>query len=61
MICPYNMKSQVSVQQWMQEYGGENGDQTPAGTTITNEQFEYMECAREDCGAFYDGRCHYNG
>lgn len=61
MICPYNVKVHVTVQQWVQEYSEENENQLPTGSTRTNEYFKYMECVRENCGAFYNGRCCYNG
>ena len=43
MICPYNVKVHVTVQQWVQEYSEENENQLPTGTTRTNEYFKYME------------------
>ena len=29
MICPYNVKVHVTVQQWVQEYSEENENQLP--------------------------------
>lgn len=60
MICPYNDRLQTTIQQWTQEYSEENENQLPTGTTVTKVKFTPMECARENCGVFYDGRCHYN-
>lgn len=55
MICPYNVKLHTT------EYSEKNENQLPTGTTVTNEYFKYMECVCENCGAFYKGRCRYNG
>ena len=59
MICPYNVKVHITVQQWTQEYSEENENQLPTGTTWTNEYFKQMDCVREECGAFYNGRGNY--
>ena len=40
MICPYNVKAHITVQQWTQEYSEENENQLPTGTTWTNEYFK---------------------
>ena len=35
------------------------------GTNHLTQRFynkaSFVECKREQCGVFYDGRCHYNG
>lgn len=56
MICPYNVISETEVQQW-----GQNTDEmATGGTTITKTTYQYMECKQNDCGAFYNGICHYS-
>lgn len=56
MICPYNVISETEVQQW-----GQNTDEMATdGTTITKTTYQYMKCKQNDCGAFYNGICHYN-
>ena len=56
MICPYNVISETEVQQW-----GQNTDEMATdGTTITKTIYQYMECKQNDCGAFYNGICHYS-
>lgn len=60
MVCPYNNKSETQIQAWKQEFDEENESQTPkSGRTVTQTVWEPMECQRENCGAFFDGRCYY--
>lgn len=28
--------------------------------SIVSEQYINEECKKEECGAWYDGKCHYN-
>ena len=56
MKCPYTVNMLV-VEQVQNEY---NSDGTHAGyQQITNTKREYIDCLREECGAFYNGRCNY--
>lgn len=57
MKCPYTVNTLV-IEQTQNEY---NAEGNCAGyQTVTRTSREYIDCLREDCGAFYDGRCRYN-
>ncbi len=59
MICPYNNRSETQFQSWKQ-----SPDETGTlrnGFTATQTIYEPMECAKEQCGAWQDGKCGYNG
>lgn len=57
MICPYNLKAETTCQKWDQN-SDENQILTD-GKTTTRRVYEYMDCQKENCGAYYNGRCHY--
>lgn len=57
MVCPYNRKNQTNIIQWKQEYN-EDG-QAYFLTQISKGSFDLMDCKREECGAWHNGRCHY--
>lgn len=54
MKCPYN---HGKVTECIQQTHDENGFLVQQ-MTITMRQL--MECAKEECGAWQDGRCNYN-
>ena len=59
MICPYNNRSETQFQSWKQ-----SPDETGTlrnGVTTTQTIYEPMKCAEEQCGAWQDGKCCYNG
>ncbi|MDO4175711.1 MAG: hypothetical protein Q4D42_13195 [Eubacteriales bacterium] len=55
MICPYNRKSQTTVLQWVQN----NEDEKSNCQQIENVTFDMMECPKEGCAVWYEGKCHY--
>lgn len=55
MICPYNRKQQTTVLQWMQN----NEDESSNCQQVENVKFSMMECPKEGCAVWYNGRCHY--
>lgn len=59
MKCPYNRKSEIQVLQWSQEPYEDNENILKSGEQITKTSFELMDCAKENCGAWYNGRCCY--
>ena len=62
MICPYNHKTEKTVQQFTQDFDHDTNDSNiTGGTTVTRTSFEFMHCPKEKCGAWQDGRCCYNG
>ncbi len=58
MICPYNLKSETQMQYWQQN--PENEQDTTDGANVTRTVYHYMQCLREHCGAWYNGKCCYN-
>lgn len=56
MICPYNHKQQTTVLQWTQNNEDED---TTALQQIEKVNFAMMECPKEGCAVWYNGRCHY--
>lgn len=57
MKCPYT----VNIEQVVQYYF----ERDDSGNVVNEEQklIEqkiYVLCLKEECGAFYNGRCHYN-
>lgn len=56
MKCPYECKSKTEIETWEQTV--EDGHPTK-GKTMRQFIFELEECKKEECGAWYDGRCHY--
>ena len=59
MKCPYNRKSETQTLIWTQEPSEENETVLKGGKQVTNTVFTLMDCCREECGAFHDGRCQY--
>lgn len=56
MICPYNRKSETQVLQWTQS---QNPDEEKSGQQITRSIFHMMDCPKEGCGAWTNGKCQY--
>jgi hypothetical protein len=55
--CPYNFQIE-QVNENIYEYNDDN-----LNTSYTHkllEKHDRLPCIGEECGAFYDGRCHYN-
>lgn len=49
---------QACRQQTIYEYG-DNGEMT-FQQVIENNTAEFVDCLKDDCGAWRDGRCQYN-
>lgn len=59
MKCPYNRKSETQVLQWSQEPCEDNETVFKNGNQIVKTSFELMECSKEECGVWHNGRCCY--
>lgn len=57
MKCPYTILDAAQVTTNYYEYN-ENGDLTLNRCTLT-EQRDLMDCLKEECAAWRDGRCTY--
>ena len=56
MVCPYAV-NRHSVQQTVYEYN-EDGS-VNMHQTIDNNTAEFLECKKNECGAWWNGRCNY--
>ena len=56
MICPYVQNSHIQIQDNIrsQEYVD------LVDKYITIDYWGNMQCKKEECGAWHDGRCEYN-
>jgi hypothetical protein len=57
MYCPYAVNRHL-VQQTTYEYNDDNYQTLQQ--TIEHNTAEFVECKKELCGAWHDGKCHYN-
>ena len=57
MICPYNRKAEKQVLQVTNEYD-EDG-KNDSTQQITSWTYTMMECPKEGCAVWRDGRCRY--
>lgn len=58
MICPYSRKSETLREVWKNSVDDET--YTPSsGETIKTIVYKLMDCKKEQCGVYYNGRCHY--
>ncbi len=55
MLCPYVRKYYTRTT--LIDYDDENIEKG----SIISEQYINERCKKEECGAWYDGRCRYNG
>ena len=61
MICAYNVKSKTYFRKWTQNPLETNENVLQNGMTVEQTITELAECERENCGAWYDGKCNYKG
>lgn len=57
MYCPYAVNRHL-VQQTTYEYNDDNYQILQQ--TIEHNTAEFVECKKELCGAWHDGKCRYN-
>ena len=53
MICPHNVKKVYTVTQ--------NSSDDECNEAVTMTKYTMLECQKEGCGAWQDGRCNYRG
>lgn len=58
MKCPYMCKT-TAVDQTDHEYDGEGRIISTTNRYLGG--YVLMDCLENECGAYYDGRCHYKG
>jgi len=54
MFCPYVRKTCTRITKIAYN------DQESENGSIVHEMYTNAECKKEECGAWYDGRCNYN-
>lgn len=59
MKCPFLIKK-TRVEKWQQMPDDDNENMLSNGTTVISEEEKHTACLEYDCGAYYDGRCHYS-
>jgi hypothetical protein len=57
VICPYNRKSIKQVTQTVNEF---EENQVKSYQTVLVEEYQLIECEKENCGAWNNERCNYN-
>lgn len=57
MQCPYNRKSETQLQNWNQN--PDDNQNFTDGKIVTQTVFELMDCEKENCGAWHNGKCCY--
>ena len=60
MKCPYKNRLKVRTQTWVQFDNTDDEKEMHGGITSDFWQYEFAECLKENCGAYYDNRCHYH-
>lgn len=58
MKCPYNRKSETHYQCWTQKCD-EDSQSPRTGSQVDRYIFELEDCLKEECGAWWNGRCWY--
>lgn len=56
--CPYLTKK-TRIEKFQQSPNEDNENMVSDGTTTICEKEEHTNCLEHECGAYYDGRCHY--
>lgn len=57
MKCPYAVNRNL-VQQTIYEY--DDGGEMTFQQVIEQNAADFVDCLKDDCGAWRDGRCQYN-
>ncbi len=57
MKCPYNTKSETTIQSFRQKYNDEGNLNN--SKSVTQTIYELMDCEKENCGAWQNGKCCY--
>ncbi len=61
MYCPYIKKSETWYRMTEWKHSDVNEAVVKEERTSCQTIYEMAECERENCGAFYDGKCNYKG
>lgn len=59
MICPYNRRVETQILQWVQSNPAQEDEKDTDCEQIQRTVFTMLDCPREGCAVWYNGRCHY--
>jgi hypothetical protein len=57
--CPYNRKTLSYVRKTTNDLASEETGIIKSSIEVVREDYELMECVRNECGVFLNGRCNY--
>jgi len=57
MLCPYNRKK--LIQSILTTYEKDDNDFTKSTKQVLQEDYTLMDCTKEQCGVYQNGRCCY--
>jgi hypothetical protein len=57
--CPYNRKRLTQISQSTNDLVSEETGIIKSRQDILKEEYELMECFKEECGVWHKGRCCY--
>lgn len=60
MLCPYKRKRLAYTRQVKNELVSEETGIIKGYTECVVEEYGLMECPKEECAVWIDGRCQYN-
>ncbi|HEY5586718.1 MAG TPA: hypothetical protein VIK78_19790 [Ruminiclostridium sp.] len=58
--CPYNRKQENCVKQYKNDLINEETGIIKGYTEGYVVEFKLMDCPKEECGAWHNGKCNYN-
>ncbi len=58
MHCPYLVETESCIEIWHQTPN--ESETITDGNTIRIVKHQYAKCVKEECGAYYNGKCNYN-
>lgn len=60
MQCPYNRKTARWVKQSHNDLISEDTGVMSGQEEILVEEYVLMDCLKEQCGVYFNGKCNYN-
>ena len=57
--CPYNRKKLTQVNHRVNDLASEETGVVNSSKEVIKEEYELMECTKEGCGVWHDGKCNY--
>ena len=57
MICPYMRKKETCIMQ--ETYDPDDDGRNRMTQKVDSYEYTMLECPKEGCAVWFDGRCHY--